>query len=213
VLPWAFVWTGFIALRTASVRQHDLLFDEEFRGWGVEDLEWGYRIAKSGIRIELRDDICGFHLPHPRDLAANMASETKNFRYFLSKWPGPGLELTIVFGEMRANRLFEGFTDELAALDGGRQLGTVRGLAEGKDTVVLGVTFDEDQRPPETVVEEYLHGCQRLETWPLVGLALPFDDKSVADCRILPTLARLSRPYWEAVLAEASRVARSVVVA
>ena len=63
-IPWAFAWTGLIALPAAAVAADQLYFDESFRGWGNDDLEWGYRVCASGIPIVLRPDVYGLHLPH-----------------------------------------------------------------------------------------------------------------------------------------------------
>jgi len=85
-IPWAFAWTGLIALPAAAVASDRLYFDENFRGWGNDDLEWGYRVCASGIPIVLRPDVYGLHLPHPRNAAANSLTATANADRFLRKW-------------------------------------------------------------------------------------------------------------------------------
>jgi hypothetical protein len=37
------------------VAADQLYFDESFRGWGNDDLEWGYRVCASGIPIVTAD--------------------------------------------------------------------------------------------------------------------------------------------------------------
>jgi hypothetical protein len=105
VIPWAFAWTGLIALPAMAVHTHGLFLDEDFHGWGAEDLEWGYRICASGIPIILRDDVYGLHLPHIRDAGANFKTERPNFRHFVRKWPRIDVELASAFGDVDGNRL------------------------------------------------------------------------------------------------------------
>lgn len=62
-LSWLYFLTG-----NASVRRDDLLevgcFDEAFTGYGHEDLELGYRLAKSGVELRYDPDAVNFHW-HP----------------------------------------------------------------------------------------------------------------------------------------------------
>jgi GT2 family glycosyltransferase len=59
-LTWLYFLTG-----NASVRRVDLLdvgsFDEDFTGYGHEDLELGYRLQKSGVRIEYEPEAVNYH--------------------------------------------------------------------------------------------------------------------------------------------------------
>jgi GT2 family glycosyltransferase len=65
-LPWLYFLTG-----NASVRKEDLLavggFDENFTGYGHEDLELGYRLERSGVTICYEPRAVNYHLqfvPH-----------------------------------------------------------------------------------------------------------------------------------------------------
>jgi GT2 family glycosyltransferase len=59
-LTWLYFLTG-----NASVRRVDLVdvgsFDENFTGYGHEDLELGYRLQKSGVRIEYEPEAVNYH--------------------------------------------------------------------------------------------------------------------------------------------------------
>lgn len=59
-LSWLYFLTG-----NASVRRDDLVrvggFDENFTGYGHEDLELGYRLQRSGIRIVYEPDAVNYH--------------------------------------------------------------------------------------------------------------------------------------------------------
>lgn len=62
-LSWLYFLTG-----NASVRREDLLavgcFDEQFTGYGHEDLELGYRLARSGVEILYDPEAVNYHW-HP----------------------------------------------------------------------------------------------------------------------------------------------------
>ncbi|MBC5805243.1 MAG: hypothetical protein DLM53_02245 [Candidatus Eremiobacter antarcticus] len=62
-LSWLYFLTG-----NASVRRDDLVragsFDEQFTGYGHEDLELGYRLQKSGVELLYEPEALNFHW-HP----------------------------------------------------------------------------------------------------------------------------------------------------
>lgn len=214
VIPWAFAWTGLAALPAATVREHGLFFDEQFRGWGVDDLEWGYRIAASGTPVVLCQDVYAIHLPHVRDAGLNRRSAQANWHRFLRKWPGPDVELAYAFGEVEANGLCRDFAAELAQVSAGHGLGVVRGTAGGKDVLVVGVILRPAAGPaPDPAVLSLFDDAARVDVLPLAGLALPYDDASAGECRVLAPVNGFSPRYREAALSEARRVARELVIA
>ncbi|HSK25384.1 MAG TPA: glycosyltransferase [Jiangellales bacterium] len=212
VIPWAFAWTGLVALPVATVRAHGLFFDEDFRGWGVDDLEWGYRVCLSRTPIVLREDVFALHLPHVRDSAANQRSEAGNYRRFLRKWPRPDVELAHAFGDVAANSLFLDHTRQVRRLAGGgdRTLASVRATVDGTDLLLLGVPVDADGQVQDPAARALLDRGTGVEVLPLVGLALPYEDGSVGECRLSPVLTGLSHPMPAAIRTEAHRVARAV---
>jgi len=210
VIPWAFGWTGLIALRAETVREHRLYFDESFHGWGVDDLEWSYRVCASRTPIVLCPDVYALHLPHLRDSAANRVTEAANYRRFLKKWPKQDVELSYTFGDVEANSLFLGYRRELQEAANGGTLGTLRGAIDGRDVVVVGVVCDASHRVVDAAALDLFDDGADIEELELTGLALPYDDRSVEECRILPPVSTLSGRYREAVAAEAARIARRV---
>jgi glycosyltransferase involved in cell wall biosynthesis len=73
----------------SSVRRRDLmkigLFDEAFTGWGVEDVDLGYRLAKDGVIIRRDYSIINYHLVHPVSRSQQKIEYWRNFDYFMSK--------------------------------------------------------------------------------------------------------------------------------
>ncbi|MFI8833407.1 glycosyltransferase family 2 protein [Streptomyces afghaniensis] len=211
VVPWAFAWTALIALPTALVVENDLYFDEDFRGYGVEDLEWAHRICATGTPIVMGRDVYGIHLPHKRSVAGNRATERLNYRRFVRKWPGPDVELAAAFGDFEANGLALDFRRELSAVAGdGRGLAVIRGEVNGESVLVIGAVLDSGQPLDGAVCGVRFDARPDPEVLPVAGLALPFADQSIDVCRVLPAVTRLSDRYLKLVLAEADRVARTV---
>ena len=69
-------------------------WDQEFLGWGEEDLELAYRLFLAGIHFVYphRKYGAGYHLDHPVDWSTNVPSLFRNVQRFRSKfpdsWPG-----------------------------------------------------------------------------------------------------------------------------
>ena len=214
-IPWAFAWTGLIALPRAEVAAEQLYFDESFRGWGNDDLEWGYRVCASGIPIVLRPEIYGLHLPHKRDTGANRRTGKANAARFLRKWPRRDVELTYVFGDTRANDLWPDYRAELARASGAVAFGVAAGTAGGGGggaALRIGVPLDHADTP---VGREHLPGFDvpaDVKILPLTGISLPYEPGEVVTSRVDARIQRLPAVYRDAVLAEARRVSLQVIV-
>jgi glycosyltransferase involved in cell wall biosynthesis len=207
-IPWSFAWTGFVAVPSAVIREYDLFFEEELRGWGQEDLEWGYRICANGIPIMLREDVYCIDLPHARNMKAYAHSGRANWRRFLRKWPCSEVELAAAFGDVEANNLVFDFKCQLAQASerSGGALRVVRGMVAGKDVLIVGAIVDSEKRVIDGASRSILGSASDLEILPLAGLCLPYDDSSVGECHMMPSVSGLSRKYQDVIYAEAARV-------
>src|SRR6185436_1611438 len=77
-------------------------WDENFFGWGEEDIDFSYRLHQHGlvpIVLASRNAAC-YHLDHPVDHQKNRSTLCANARYFLKKFPD------IVEHRRQAYRLF-----------------------------------------------------------------------------------------------------------
>ncbi|MDP3372320.1 MAG: glycosyltransferase [Candidatus Paracaedibacteraceae bacterium] len=214
VIPWAFGWTGFIALPLEVVRELDLYFDETFQGWGVDDLEWSYRICKNKIPIILSEKVRAIHLPHARDPEENRKTETLNYRRFLMKWPSPDVELAHCFGDVEANSLYLDFMEDrrkvMSYLKG--HLGIARGFVNGKDTLIVGLELNEANEILDSQRTKQFDTHAAIEIYPLIGMALPFSDKEIEECKVLNSIPKFSDKYASAVYKEVDRVSKNVVL-
>lgn len=97
--PWSLYWTSLVTVETAVASEVGY-FDEGFVGWGHEDIEFGYRLWKHGVRFYTDDRIRGLHLPHEQ-AAPPEATSKKNLAYFYSKHrelPVEMLQLDLPYG-------------------------------------------------------------------------------------------------------------------
>ncbi|HCT78073.1 MAG TPA: hypothetical protein DGG94_20225 [Micromonosporaceae bacterium] len=212
-LPWTLCWSGLAALPTATLRDNDLTFDEGFRGWGLEDQEWGYRIHATGTPLVPGENVYGLHMPHARDTAAESDSHTSNSRYFLAKWPTLGTELSSTFGWEQANIRYAEAQRQVtaAAVTPDHTLGIAYGKANGLDMLIVGAVIEARQRVLDPDIRALFDDGSTIEVLPLAGLALPYGDKTFDECRIMPSIFRLSAEYRDLVCVEAARVASTVV--
>ncbi|MDG4792828.1 glycosyltransferase [Micromonospora sp. WMMD1082] len=90
--PWVLFWT-----LNCSLRADDFWrlggFDEDFRGWGLEDLELAYRLFNDGVGFRLARQAWVVHAPHGRDRDAILADCMRNLRRLLVKHPEPPIEI------------------------------------------------------------------------------------------------------------------------
>lgn len=89
-LHFCYTWSCNI-----SVKRSELLkvggFDENYVGWGIEDVDLGYRLYKSGLISKYTTEAVIYHVPHrkaPRRLSIkNARSAINNGLYMYEKFP------------------------------------------------------------------------------------------------------------------------------
>ena len=83
-------WTFFIT-RNVSVSKSLLEavgpFSEEFRGWGSEDWELGYRLYKNGVKFIEDPGIVSYHQEHPFSLSNRRGDQMQNYALFTMLHP------------------------------------------------------------------------------------------------------------------------------
>ncbi|WP_427051724.1 glycosyltransferase family 2 protein [Paenibacillus sp. TC-CSREp1] len=84
-LKWVLGTTANMSLRRSFLEEIGR-FDEQYKGWGMEDTDLSYRLYKAGGIFRFCSDLVNFHQFHPR---GNSFQEEKDFRrnslYFCEK--------------------------------------------------------------------------------------------------------------------------------
>jgi GT2 family glycosyltransferase len=84
-LPWILCFSGFV-----SIPRHLLEkvggFDEEYKGWGFEDWDLGYRLYKSGATFRCAPNVSGYHQEHPVSTDDMTRDMYKNYLRYRNKY-------------------------------------------------------------------------------------------------------------------------------
>ena len=62
-------------------------FDEGFKGWGYEDTDIGYRLAKLNVPYYQDNSVICYHLLHSHVKSQKSKEELKNLKYLKHKFP------------------------------------------------------------------------------------------------------------------------------
>jgi len=94
--PWIIFWTCNVSAPTPLTRSVGG-FDEAFRSWGGEDIDFGYRLFNAGAKFILNRNASAIHCPHSKSMADNNRSAMANYRYMAEKYGTPIVRLLTEF--------------------------------------------------------------------------------------------------------------------
>lgn len=81
---WIVFYTGNVSLERKSIKEAGF-FDENFKGWGYEDLELGYRLHKIGVKFRKSEAAVSYHLTHEISVSNMLDEALNNLKYFSTK--------------------------------------------------------------------------------------------------------------------------------
>lgn len=106
--PWFFVYSCNFSVARDGARHR---FDDAFVGWGMEDLEFGYRLARHGYEVVAAPRARVLHVedPAPRDpfrcevreLPPTYDSYVRNSIFFMDKYPDDATLAKLIRTDMR----------------------------------------------------------------------------------------------------------------
>ncbi|HEX2926406.1 MAG TPA: glycosyltransferase [Ruminiclostridium sp.] len=83
---WLYTYTNNLSIPKKAVELFGG-FDENFKGWGLEDTEFGYRLSKNGVKIMYNPNIEAFHQYHDEQFTREKEKQwDKNLKYFMHKY-------------------------------------------------------------------------------------------------------------------------------
>ncbi|GAA1766990.1 glycosyltransferase family 2 protein [Luedemannella helvata] len=219
--PWILCWTLNMSVRATDFRAVGG-FDENFRGWGYEDVELGYRLHRAGTRLVASRDAWGIEWPDRPDLAALETGAARNIEVFLARHRHPDVEL---YACARGRNILREFERDHAALRawtlrvrGLDPLPDLTGLPAAERMCVLGSGGVVPAGWPPTVLVDFdAEALSRLPAagghTPLhaVGLRTGLPDRAFDLVVITSRLAGVWDRWGGQLLAEARRVGRQVV--
>nr|WTA64406.1 glycosyltransferase [Micromonospora sp. NBC_00855] len=101
--PWQIFWTANVSADTAQLRAVGG-FDEQFRTWGAEDIDLGYRLHRGGAHFIFNRRAIAVHIPHEKVLQAAIESDKGNHRYMAGKYRTPVMD---VLADLPMERYFD----------------------------------------------------------------------------------------------------------
>jgi glycosyltransferase involved in cell wall biosynthesis len=164
-LPWVFFWTANV-----SVRKSDMIkigcFCEDFKTWGVEDIECAYRFYKEGFKFELSKSASVIHYPHERQNDSNDSNNNLNKNFLFKLHSCIETELYSVSSVYIFNKEFKKFKN-----------------LQGNNKILFSKFFKgKDFNKIAQILKPYKHiifGCQdgKLIKYCNTKIALEFDKK------------------------------------
>lgn len=64
-IPWHPVWGGHFSVNRGFVTTHHIRWNEQFKSWGCEDIEYGIQLVDAGAQVHFARDIIAVHYPTP----------------------------------------------------------------------------------------------------------------------------------------------------
>lgn len=124
--PWLMTFSCNLAIpKELLIRVNG--FDEDYKRWGAEDIDLGYRLFKIGAKILINPRLEVIHQYHPSENNGSEESQI-NTQYFMSKYPSvfedipKGMEFSIFRSDtLHRNKMFRFEKDDIMFLmDRGR---------------------------------------------------------------------------------------------
>lgn len=200
-------------------------FDEDFRGWGFEDLELGHRLFRYGLSFRMSREAWVVEWPHERDRIENLQEAIVNIERFLRKQHDPSTEImlyalrkTTLWASDRHYRELAAWRDQARDMDVEAELAEAAGrIPPGNRVAVIGcggrvpaslagatlMDFDED------LLRQALAAGHKTGLH-AIGLWTPLPDKSVDTVILTSRLTGLWERMGHELMAEARRIGRAV---
>jgi glycosyltransferase involved in cell wall biosynthesis len=217
-VPWIFGHSHNMSLPTADFRACGG-FDENFTGWGYEDIDFAYRLYVTAGRaagyFQFDPAALCHHLPHFRLSAENWAQAAQILPYFIDKHHSLDVEF-INEGPLFVCDLLPAYVSRLRLLHAAGRLG--RGehplatlpsaVSPGRLAIGIGLAG----HPPDDGMTEFIdHRPPDAHTAPgLIGLRLPFPDDRFADLVNVDLWRVLWPNHLPKLVVEGLRVAKTL---
>lgn len=227
--PYALLWGGNVSVTKKALDSVNG-FDETMTGWGMEDVELGYRLYRGGAHFIINMDAKAIHIPHDIENAAfsDITRDIKNKTFFHNKFQNIETELylagaysvhyniylSILFENSRkrfdytgmdfSNVLSHNLNDSLC------NKGIIFGAYNGGIAPCFGrpTLLEYDIDYVNILKKEY----PEFSVYHQAGGFTPFSDKEFSWCIITDYWFYLSEKLTESVLREALRIAKKVIV-
>lgn len=145
-------------------------FDSNFKGWGIEDIDLGYRLSLFG-KLAFLENFKGIHIPHNRKLLQYEQENVLNLKYMLTKYQRFDVELNSIY------RTTPEFLLKFKSLFKRMEMLHLSDVSIEFDENVIYINSISFKHPRGMLI--YKNG-EHEETYELLGLSTWFNDKSIS---------------------------------
>ncbi len=199
---WQFYYSGYCAVTKKAFFECGR-FNETFKGWGAEDVEFGYRLEKIGD-IKFINGAYAYHLSHSRDLFSIMQNNKKNLYLFFSQQTCAETEIYLTFHLSTA--IFDSMNyikEKIKHLN----LSSEHILKKKGEISILPVSAAYPDGNAAYIGED-----GKIEKLSLMGLALPFNDNQFGWANISTDIFCYPESIAVRIVQECYRVAKNVKI-
>jgi len=176
-------------------------FDESFEQWGVEDVDFGYRLSRIG-KLRYCRKLPVFHLPHTKNQYLDQRTNRANMYYMLNKYRKHIFELKIVYE--KSTDLFLAYDQLLSVM---RSYTPLSGELPCPAQCLRYQTISKSC--PNGLVE-YADDSGTRSSMELLGIALPFRTGQFEAAYLPHSIFQYPHTLVPKIIQEFSRVARKV---
>ncbi len=196
--PWFFLGTCHASIPKWMINRAGG-FDENFKGWGVEDIELAYRVLQTvpEAKVKYWNEFSCMHAAHYRNAKVNHVELIQNAKYMLKKYPSFEIELVIAYFGREFLRRIRYYRNLILPNRFPKDSNT--GSIQPYD-LVLGPNLGS--------MTCFIQGEPR--EYSLLGLLLPYDDKVFRNCLVKDCLDLYLLEDIPVLLKELDRVADKV---
>lgn len=178
-------------------------FDEKYTGWGVEDIDLGYRISLLG-KISFLRGFRGIHIPHKRDILYAENDNCRNLKLLLKKVQRYDIEIISKF-RISAKQLaeFKHFLDRMRMIN-------IPVLQPVHRINTLYINCVSTTTP---------NGCMRYfdekgndKEYSIIGISTFFDNKSIENVFVSINIFLYPISLICAILQECIRIGKTVII-
>ena len=90
-LAWSKAFGGNMSFDMRYLEE-PLLYDHNYKGYGIEDIDFSYQLFRQGYRFVFSSQAINYHQEHPRGKMENR-DMFRNFKYFCEKYPNVDVSL------------------------------------------------------------------------------------------------------------------------
>lgn len=213
--PWHYFWTCNVSWKHTG-KFKDIMFDEEITNWGMEDVEFGYRLMEAGGTFEYNPKAVLIHLPHDtQDIVKNKSvQDSRNLMYFYKIHKHPIVEM-YAFGRMFVENEYQDYFRKRMQHRLTLEQAEDTGIKHENCLILGGRVFAESEECEQAVLMDYegdepTNGVIRC--WQGIGADTTFAEKQFRNVVLWDYWNYLNNDLLWCVIQESIRIGEKISI-